>query len=221
MTQEAQVGTILPTPRGLSDLIEQISDLRKQLSEHPMYGRLRTRQDIARFMEYHVFAVWDFMCLLKGMQSLLTSVDMAWSPVGAPHIRRIVNELVLEEESDEIDGVAIGHFELYLKAMKEAGADTTAILRLLELLAAGTALRDALDLCGAPVAARAFVRSTFDTLRTDMAHVIAATFTWGREQATGPMFSHISTPWTRRRRCRSSRPICSGTSSSTATAMRR
>jgi hypothetical protein len=181
----------LSEPNHLPKLTGRIADLRTRLADHPMYDRLRTRRDIARFMEYHVFAVWDFMCLLKGLQRQLTCVDLPWMPVGAPQIRRMVNELVLEEESDEIDGVATGHFELYLKAMQDVGADTTAIRRLLELLGAGVELPSALALSGAPEAAREFVQGTFDTLNTGKAHIIAAAFTWGREQATGPMFSHI------------------------------
>ena len=72
----------------------------------------------------HVFAVWDFMSLLKVLQRHLTCVDIPWEPKGFRESRRLINEIVLGEESDFVGGQNISHLELYLDSMKDAKADT-------------------------------------------------------------------------------------------------
>jgi hypothetical protein len=86
-------------------------------------------------MESHVFAVWDFQSLLKAMQQRLTCTTIPWVPTPDPEARRLVNEIVLDEESDELpEGGAASHFELYLEGMRAAGADTGPIDRMIEAL---------------------------------------------------------------------------------------
>ena len=87
-------------------------------------------------MEQHAFAVWDFMSLLKTLQSGLTCVQVPWVPTGPTSSRRLINDIVLVEESDELGRGFISHFELYLDGMRQAGADTTPIETYIELLRA-------------------------------------------------------------------------------------
>ena len=168
--------------------VSGIAPLRESIASHPIYGRIRSPSDIRVFMERHVYAVWDFMCLLKGLQRLVTCVDLPWVPIGTARVRRFINEIVLEEESDLIDGVEVGHFELYLRAMEELGADTRSIRSFVDLIRDGVPLDRALILANAPEAAATFVRSTFITLATNEAHVVAASFTFGREDSIPLMF---------------------------------
>ncbi|MEY5131442.1 MAG: hypothetical protein RL734_1509, partial [Bacteroidota bacterium] len=92
-----------------------IESLREQLINHDLYTSMKTGDDLRRFMETHVFAVWDFMSLLKALQKNLTCVDLPWMPKGDPEIRQLINEIVLGEESDiDEDGVIMSHFEMYL-----------------------------------------------------------------------------------------------------------
>ncbi len=142
-------------------------------------------------MEHHVFAVWDFMSLLKGLQRSLTSVELPWRPVGDPSTRRLINELVLEEESDTFDGLTIGHFELYLRAMEQVGADTGPIRHLVRLIEREVGFDEALVICRAPPAARAFVGTTFALLASGKPHVIAASFTYGREDSIALIFENL------------------------------
>ena len=98
------------------------------LLNHPLYKKVQNLDDLRRFLESHVYAVWDFMSLLKALQSTLTSTTTPWLPVGNPEIRYLINEIVLAEETDlNLDGNRQSHFEMYLDAMKDCGADISEI----------------------------------------------------------------------------------------------
>ncbi|MEX8514337.1 MAG: DUF3050 domain-containing protein [Leptothrix ochracea] len=165
------------------------------LASHPLYGRLRTVTDVRRFMACHVMAVWDFMSLVKSLQAVLAPTAVPWMPPvgGDPELRRFINALVLEEESDWADpqGLTHGsHFELYRRAMQEIGADPAPMDRfLVEVRRVGI---DAALLNGEmPAAGRRFVRSTFDVIATAKPHVMAAALAHGREQVIPPMFRAV------------------------------
>src|ERR1700727_1642916 len=65
--------------------------------------------------------------LLESLQRDRTCVNVPWIPTGATGSRRLINDIVLVEESDELNGGFISHFELYLCGMAESGASTAAI----------------------------------------------------------------------------------------------
>lgn len=166
-----------------------LSELKKQLTAHPLYSRIHSLQDIHVFMESHVFAVWDFMSLLKSLQNELTCTTVPWTPIGNQATRRLINEIVLGEESDESpDGSFISHFELYLQAMKECGANTHSITTFIELIQAGKPVDFALDAAQAPQEAKAFVLYTMSKIKHDPLHCRAALFTYGREDLIPGMF---------------------------------
>ena len=165
---------------------------RQRLVHHPLYAMISNADRLRRFMEHHVFAVWDFQSLLKAMQQKLTCTAVPWLPTADPEARRLVNEIVLDEESDELpDGGHASHFELYLASMRAAGADTRPIERLLGLLAAGKTVDEALAACGGPAPACAFVRRSFDVIDSGSTHRIVAAFTYGREDVIPDMFRHL------------------------------
>jgi hypothetical protein len=168
------------------ELIEaRIAALRDQLSAHPMYSSISKPEHLRLFMESHVFAVWDFMSLLKVLQRSLTCVDLPWVPTPYSASRRFINSIVLGEESDEYEGRPMSHFEIYLEAMERAGASTEAIRRVL------TRVPQGLDLDGVPIAARRFVETTFHVIREGSLVAQAAAFTFGREDAIPSMFQSL------------------------------
>src|SRR5713226_2609856 len=98
----------------LDSMQESLHPLRKRVVEHTVYRHIETLADVRIFMEHHVFAVWDFMSLLKTLQRQLTCVTVPWVPSGPTTSRRLINDIVLVEESDELGDGFISHFELYL-----------------------------------------------------------------------------------------------------------
>ena len=119
----------------IAQLKQEIEPLREQLIAHKLYRNINTIESLHTFMQHHIFAVWDFMSLLKALQQNLTCTTLPWMPVGNANTRYLINEIVTGEESDvDQTGARTSHFELYLKAMEQAGADTSAILSLFEQL---------------------------------------------------------------------------------------
>jgi hypothetical protein len=188
----------LPTPASLScaaeeALLQTIAPLQTRVAEHPLYRSIRSLEALQLFMQSHIYAVWDFMSLLKSLQRSLTCVEVPWRPSAHALSRRLINEIVLGEESDTYQGQALSHFELYLGAMESCGADTRPVQATLAALSGGATLESAL--APAPAEAAAFVRSTFSVLNTGTApaagavHRVAAAFTFGREDLIPEMFS--------------------------------
>lgn len=173
----------------IQTLKAEIEPLRQQLIQHPVYTKLRTANHLAAFMEHHVYAVWDFMSLLKALQRSLTCVELPWLPVGSPETRFLINEIVLGEESDVNEqGKRLSHFELYLDAMKQAGCDRSALERFIGEVRNRKPVAESMAVAGVPQAARDFVNTTFEVIGTGKASLMAAVFTFGREDLIPGMF---------------------------------
>jgi len=173
----------------IAKLKAEIETLRQQLIGHDLYKNIRTIDDLHIFMEHHVFAVWDFMSLLKSLQQTLTSTDVPWMPVGNATTRYLINEIVLGEESDvDANGNRISHFELYKQAMLEAGCTDNGINNLFAELTSGKTIDEALIIAEIPQAARKFVQHTFDVIEARNDYLCAAVFTFGREDLIPGMF---------------------------------
>jgi len=178
---------------GIDQLETRISEARNEVVGHALYARLRDREAIRTFLEHHVFAVWDFMSLLKSLQRNLTCVAVPWVPTGPTGSRRLINDIVLVEESDELRGGFISHFELYVAGMSEAGADTSTIDAFIALVRAGATVEAALVEASVPAPAAAFVALTWDIIATAPVHCQAAAFAFGREDLIPDMFQQVVT----------------------------
>jgi Protein of unknown function (DUF3050) len=169
----------------------EIEAVRSKVVTHQIYQKLTTLAAIRTFMEHHVFAVWDFMSLLKSLQRELTCVTVPWVPTDTPASRRLINDIVLVEESDELGQGFISHFELYLRGMTEAGADTAALDAFLELIRDRQPVLTSLDAVGVPRPAAEFVSSTWSFIDAAPVHCRAAAFAFGREDLIPEMFDQV------------------------------
>lgn len=179
------------THPGIDRLKTAVAATRSSVINHEMYSRLDSHAAIVTFMEHHVYAVWDFMSLLKSLQRNLTCVEVPWVPTGPTSSRRLINDIVLVEESDELGGGFISHFELYLQGMVQAGADTTVIEPFLDLIRGGTPVPQALKALPVPIPAAEFVGSTWTFIQTLPLHCQAAAFAFGREDLIPEMFQQV------------------------------
>ena len=173
------------------ELLAAVSSARAQVTTHRLYASLNTRAAIITFMEHHVFAVWDFMSLLKSLQRNLTCVTVPWVPTGPTDSRRLINDIVLAEESDELRGGHISHFEWYVAGMAEAGADHSVIDRFIDLIRAEEPVPCALEAAGVPRAAAEFVTATWGFIGSGPVHCQAAAFAFGREDLIPDMFTQV------------------------------
>ena len=166
-------------------LNSNLTKYRGEIVNHALYKKLNSVEDIAVMMEYHVYAVWDFMSLLKALQSLLTCTTSPWKPVGDGKIRQLVNSIVLEEESDvDKENNPLSHYEMYIDAMKQCGANTSAIESFVANVSATNipSVNEGVD---------AFLKTTFDVIESNETHKIASAFTFGREDLIPDMFTAI------------------------------
>ena len=172
-----------------SDLI---ASFKGALEHHPVYAAVRTEQDLRVFMQHHVYSVWDFMSLIKYLQSVIAPSRYPWSHQGDASVRRFINELVLEEETDEglEPGTFTSHFQLYQQAMREIGADVSLSSQFVDtVVEAG--ISQALETVAIPAPSRRFTGRTFELIRSDKPHRVAAALALGREHIIPCMFRSI------------------------------
>lgn len=170
----------------------RILPLQQALLTHPIYEDLQQPRALRIFMQYHVFAVWDFMSLLKTLQQRLSCVTVPWVPHSFPTGCRFINEIVLGEESDE-DGLGGfgSHFELYHRAMTQFGADTSTIDATLLGIRSGLTISAAMQIAAVPTSIERFVTHTFDEIEGGDVCRIASAFTFGREDLLPGVFQRI------------------------------
>lgn len=178
-----------------SETKEQADLLRERLQQvrnHRVFGMLKTLADVQLFMSWHVYAVWDFMSLLKSIQRIYTPSTTPWSPQRNRKTARLINEIVLAEESDVLsDGVYCSHYEMYILAMKELGVSTDAIENTVVLCSMAVPVSVAITRQPPEQAVIDYVKATFDTVAHGVTHELLGSFLFGREDAIPGMFRSI------------------------------
>lgn len=173
----------------IANIQEKIQPLRNEIVNHPLFKEIKNIEQIGVFMQHHVYAVWDFMSILKSLQNQLTETNVPWFPKGSPNTRFLINEIVVGEESDiDADGIRKSHFEMYLDAMKQANTDTQAIYTFCDNLQQSKNRQESFKLANTPLSAQSFVNFSFETIETNKDYLQAAIFTFGREDLIPTMF---------------------------------
>src|SRR5580693_9429840 len=170
----------------------RLNTLRAQLLEHPVYAEVASVEDLRRFMQDHVFAVWDFMSLLKRLQQDLTCTNVPWFPAGNAKAARLINDIVIGEETDvDPDGSYVSHLDLYLRAMEDVGASTHQFDTFRSLARAGTSIEAAMVQTEVPPHVQAFVAHTMMLAQSGSTEEVLAAFFYGREDIIPEMFSRL------------------------------
>ncbi|SFB02586.1 Protein of unknown function [Flavobacterium swingsii] len=173
----------------INDKIQPQKDI---LLQHSLYKKIQTIGDLHHFLENHVYAVWDFMSLLKALQSKLTCTTTPWFATSNPEIRYLINEIVLAEETDlTLDGRRQSHYEMYIEAMDACGAKTSEITRFLSEVHSLQNVFIAIKQSNLHPNIKAFLDFTFTVINEGKPHNIAAAFTFGREDLIPLMFTEI------------------------------
>lgn len=169
-----------------------IKEYKNQLLTHSLYEKVKTIDDLHHFLENHIYAVWDFMSLLKALQNKLTCTTTPWLPIGNPEIRYLINEIVVAEETDlTLDGKRSSHFEMYIDAMTQCGASTTQINAFLQNVDSTKNIFVSIKQSDLHPNVKAFLDFTFRVIEQGKPHEIAAAFTFGREDLIPSMFTEI------------------------------
>jgi Protein of unknown function (DUF3050) len=156
------------------------------LAAIPAYYWLR------RFMEDHVFAVWDFMSLLKRLQQDMTCTRVPWLPADNSRAARLINDIVIGEETDvDPDGLYVSHLELYLRAMKDVGASTVQFETFCSMVRAGDPVEVVLTRISVAQHVHAFVTHTMNLANTGTTEEVLAAFFYGREDIIPEMFHRL------------------------------
>jgi Protein of unknown function (DUF3050) len=171
---------------------DHLATVRAALLDHPIYAEVASVDDLRRFMEDHVFAVWDFMSLLKRLQHDLTCTRVPWFPADNARAARLINDIVIGEETDvDPDGSYVSHLDLYLRAMADVGASTRQFEMFRSLARVGTSVEAGLVRTGVPPHVRAFVVHTMTLAQSGSTEEVLAAFFYGREDIIPEMFSRL------------------------------
>ncbi len=180
----------------LDFLASERVQLKAQLLQHPLFSALQNQAQLCQFMQAHVFAVWDFMSLVKRLQREFCASELPWLPPQDPKAARLINEIVLGEESDaDGQGGFISHFELYREAMRDIGADTQAIDAFVKDLQRGRPVLEALDAASVLPSVKQFTRLTLAIAQEGQLEEVLGFFFFGREAMIPNLFQNLLARW--------------------------
>ena len=173
---------------------EHLAPLIQKIKNHSVYAAIDSIENLRIFMEYHVFAVWDFVCLLKELYQRLVTTRAPWFPPKDAFSAHLISRILVEEEGDRTEDTQqyCSHFELYLEAMRAIGANTTLIQNFLRCLSTGEILIDAAEKLKIPTSIQQFIYTTFGFFSQET-HIVAASFVYGREAITSSLFKPLMT----------------------------
>ena len=173
-----------------------IKELQLALNNHTVYKTIKDHETLRIFMQHHIFSVWDFMSLVKYLQNFIAPAKAPWGIHASRNVRRFINSIVLEEESDiglpDKDGKTTyaSHFEMYCEAMKEIKANPDHAIEF-SVAVQKYGFEPSIELMFIPEPSKLFVKKTMEFIKTDKAHIVAAAFALGREKIIPDMFRQL------------------------------
>ena len=175
--------------------LSNLAELSHKLESHSLFSRIESLDDLRFFMRHHVYAVWDFMSLLKKLQQVYAPHGAPWVPSSENgRLIRFINEIVMEEESDLSFGSESenysSHFEIYLESMKEVQCPVDEVLSFMSKMRDG-GLDEGLNYDKVPSPSRTFMKHTFAVINAGRPHEVAASFALARESVIPLMFKRI------------------------------
>jgi len=174
------------------DILETINPHIQSIKNHGVFKKINSIENLKIFMEYHVFAVWDFMCLLKELHRSIVCVSSPWFPPKDALSANLISNILVEEEGDltEDNETYQSHFDIYLRAMDQVQADKGVLQHFMSLLKSGISYESAIDQANLKPSISDFIKTTFSFFNLET-HQIASTFVFGREGITSEMFSNL------------------------------
>ncbi len=178
----------------ISQLRKQILFSRKRIINHPLFKIKMTKEQIALFMTYHVYAVWSFMSIVKALQMNICPVNLPWTPNEntSNGLARLINEIIFSEESDEISkGLYLSHFEMYRKAMKVIGVSTSKIDCIINTIKKNGYSKSLLSNIEIPQSCKDFMTNDIKVAKSNNLAEIIGVFCIGKETIIPSMFKQI------------------------------
>lgn len=170
---------------------QEVITLMNRVRFHPIFSALTSREALTIFMRNHVYAVWDFMSLVKSVQSHVAPCSIPWIPHADSSVVQAINEIVLSEESDrDMHGKgSSSHFNLYLDSMRELNISVYDILIFIENVRNLGLYKTIQATCPSP--ALDFVSQTFKIIDSNDPLTISCWFAYGREKIIPGMFTTV------------------------------
>jgi len=175
-----------------SKRLSKIYELQQKIVNHSIYTRVNDDSFMEFFMKFHVFAVWDFMSLLKSLQNRYSCVKIPWIPRENNTYTRFINEIVLTEESDfDNEGKNKSHFEMYLDAMREVNISTFQIETFLDNLCQTGNFEEAVKLNKIDNSLIDFLNFNMDCNMSEKDHIALSVFAFSRELIIPEVFTKL------------------------------
>lgn len=173
----------------MNSITQNLEPLKNRLRNHSLYSKIKDVDDLNIFSNAHVYAVWDFMSLLKFLQINLTSISIPWFPSKNTTTAKLINEIVAGEETDEDqEGQPVSHFEMYIDSIEEFGLNTSEIINNLNTLNNIETIDKNIEKLDIKSYVKDFLKFTFSVIKRGKIHEVASVFTFGREDLIPDMF---------------------------------
>lgn len=173
----------------MNSITQNLEPLKNRLRNHSLYSKIKDVDDLKIFSNAHVYAVWDFMSLLKFLQINLTSISIPWFPSKNTTTAKLINEIVAGEETDEDqEGQPVSHFEMYIDSIEEFGLNTSEIINNLNTLNNIETIDKDIEKLDIKSYVKDFLKFTFSVIKRGKIHEVASVFTFGREDLIPDMF---------------------------------